>query len=555
MKKMWSKVIAFVMAAVLIFEMVPAGDLRAETLSTDAKISGGNFDAWSGGAGLWIGHNGVYADRLSVEGVSSFEGESAFAHVTINHKFDGSGDVVDNTKPLFAENSNDMFYTSYATLGVTEDEVRAWIAAGYSKLQVNYYYKGEKDLKIYANYEGAVKNNSWAEYLSLNAEKNKWSTFEIALEDVLYKYDESASDNNNGKKVMQDMNYLFKLLPSEDGTYEFYIGSGKAVKEALDTNVTMTGKNFETWSNKAGYGVSVSTDPNARLFVEDMASYNGENAVWHATINHKVKTDDTTGEFKENSLDMFYNYKPELNLTSSTISRCIEEGYNTLRIKYYYSGTNDLQIRAGYEGQDDKWNFYLDENAKKDSWSTFDISLEDVKVYVDKSFSTRNYLFRLQPTDDGVYNFYLGTAEVVKVEDEPETTTTKEDETTKEPETTTTTKAPVTTPKATQKVTTTPKATVKKTTVSAKTKKLSAKKVKLSIKKVSGATKYDIQISTTKNFKKVIVKKTSKKTSLTITSKKLKGKKNLYVRVKAYKKINKKTVGSKWSKVYKIKVK
>lgn len=135
MKKMCSRVIAFVIAVILIFEMIPAGDLRAETLSTDAKISGDNFDAWSGNAGLWIGHNGVYADRLLVEGVDSFEGQSAFAHVTINHKFDGSGEVVDNTKQLFAEGSNDMFYTCYATLGVTEEEVRAWIAAGYSKLQ------------------------------------------------------------------------------------------------------------------------------------------------------------------------------------------------------------------------------------------------------------------------------------------------------------------------------------------------------------------------------------------------------------------------------------
>lgn len=98
-------------------------------------------------------------------------------------------------------------------------------------------------------------------------------------------------------------------------------------------------------------------------------------------------------------------------------------------------------------------------------------------------------------------------------------------------------------------------ATVKKTTVKATAKKLSSNKVKLSVKKVAGASKYAVQISTTKNFKKVVAKKTSKKAVFTVKSKKLKGKKKLYVRVKVYKKVNGKTVASQWSKATKIKVK
>ena len=98
-------------------------------------------------------------------------------------------------------------------------------------------------------------------------------------------------------------------------------------------------------------------------------------------------------------------------------------------------------------------------------------------------------------------------------------------------------------------------ATVKKTTVKATAKKLSSNKVKLSVKKVAGASKYVVQISTTKNFKKVIAKKTSKKAVFTVKSKKLKGKKKLYVRVKVYKKVNGKTVASQWSKATKIRVK
>ena len=126
-----------------------------------------------------------------------------------------------------------------------------------------------------------------------------------------------------------------------------------------------------------------------------------------------------------------------------------------------------------------------------------------------------------------------------------ETTTAKQDVTTttaKQNETTTPAKQNETTTPAKQNETTTvapttkaisttvapatvKKTTVKKTTVKATAKKLSSNKVKLSVKKVAGASKYAVQISTTKNFKKVVAKKTSKKAVFTVKSKKLKGKK------------------------------
>ena len=150
--------------------------------------------------------------------------------------------------------------------------------------------------------------------------------------------------------------------------------------------------------------------------------------------------------------------------------------------------------------------------------------------------------------------------------DDETTTPAKQDETTtpaKQNETTTPAKQNETTTVAptTKAISTTvapatvKKTTVKKTTVKATAKKLSSNKVKLSVKKVAGASKYAVQISTTKNFKKVVAKKTSKKAVFTVKSKKLKGKKKLYVRVKVYKKVNGKTVASQWSKATKIKVK
>lgn len=94
---------------------------------------------------------------------------------------------------------------------------------------------------------------------------------------------------------------------------------------------------------------------------------------------------------------------------------------------------------------------------------------------------------------------------------------------------------------------TTAKKALKKTKITKKSKKkLASKKIKLTFKKVTGAKKYVVQVSTSKKFKKVLYKKVVRKTKDTLSSKKIKNKKKLYVRVKA--------VGaSKWSKAARIK--
>ena len=79
--------------------------------------------------------------------------------------------------------------------------------------------------------------------------------------------------------------------------------------------------------------------------------------------------------------------------------------------------------------------------------------------------------------------------------------------------------------------------------------KLKAGKKKLTVtwKKVSGASGYQIQYGTKKDFSKV-TKKTVKKGTVKATLKSLKAKKTYYVRVRAYKKVNKKTYYSAWVK-------
>ncbi len=112
-----------------------------------------------------------------------------------------------------------------------------------------------------------------------------------------------------------------------------------------------------------------------------------------------------------------------------------------------------------------------------------------------------------------------------------------------------TTVAPETTKTATETV------SVGKTKVKKVTKKLAAKKAKISLKKISGA-QYQVKVSTTKKFKKknTITKKV-KKAKFVIKSKKIKGKKTLYVKARAYKIVNGKPYYGKWSKVKKIKIK
>lgn len=122
----------------------------------------------------------------------------------------------------------------------------------------------------------------------------------------------------------------------------------------------------------------------------------------------------------------------------------------------------------------------------------------------------------------------------------------------------TTTKASVqetTTKKQSVETTTSNKIKISRAKVKKASKKKSSKKISIKLKKIKGVKGYKIQISTTKKFKKVLVKKTVKKVKFTIKSKKIKNKKKLYVRAKAYKIINGKKHYGSWSKAKKVKIK
>ena len=96
---------------------------------------------------------------------------------------------------------------------------------------------------------------------------------------------------------------------------------------------------------------------------------------------------------------------------------------------------------------------------------------------------------------------------------------------------------------------------VGKTKVKKVTKKLLSKKAKISLKRISGA-QYQVKVSATKKFKAkdTITKKVTKAT-LTINNKKIKNKKVLYVKARAYRVVDGKTYYGNWSKVKRVKVK
>lgn len=96
---------------------------------------------------------------------------------------------------------------------------------------------------------------------------------------------------------------------------------------------------------------------------------------------------------------------------------------------------------------------------------------------------------------------------------------------------------------------------VGKTKVLKATKVKSSKKIKICLKKIRRASRYQIQISANRKFKKKLINKKIKKISFIVSSKKLKGQKKLYVRARALKVINGRNCFGKWSQVKKMKIK
>lgn len=147
------------------------------------------------------------------------------------------------------------------------------------------------------------------------------------------------------------------------------------------------------------------------------------------------------------------------------------------------------------------------------------------------------------------------TEEVVTTTKASETTVAPVDTTVAPVETTKApvdpTKAPVVTTKATTKKPSA-KVTVGKTKVKKFTKKKSAKKAKVKLKKVAGASGYQIRYGIGKKLKKAKTKNVFK---LKFTLKKLKKNKKYYIKARAFKNVGTSKIFGAWSKLKKVKFK
>ena len=139
---------------------------------------------------------------------------------------------------------------------------------------------------------------------------------------------------------------------------------------------------------------------------------------------------------------------------------------------------------------------------------------------------------------------------------EPEETTGKEPEETtgKEPEGTTGNEPEETTEKETEQETT-KKVTVKAATIKSAVNKKN-NEIEVTWGRISGATGYEVQYGTYRNFKKgVHTKRITGASKIKTTIKGLQYNKKYYVRIRVYKKVNGKKYVSKWSAVKQVTVK
>lgn len=199
--------------------------------------------------------------------------------------------------------------------------------------------------------------------------------------------------------------------------------------------------------------------------------------------------------------------------------------------KYSYTGGDTKVLGAGERATE---TIEVKATAEGTATVTFDLTFTAVDTVLDFG--------NLKVTDEEGNVVYPTTVNPETPSETPDaggvTTPQQSDKPSVGPETTT--------PKATPKPTT--KKALKKTKVRKAYMKKGSKKVKITFKRVKGAKKYKVQFSTKKKFKKILVRKTVKKIKVTVTNKKFRNKKKLYVRVRA--------VGAKkWSKPKKVKIK
>ena len=233
---------------------------------------------------------------------------------------------------------------------------------------------------------------------------------------------------------------------------------------------------------------------------------------------------------------------------------CIKVGINGKVASYYENrlatGTYEVEVRSQYTSNNvESFGLKKTVSIKADPGLTGKTPAE----LADPAYSEYK-----EPTTTAAAETTTTAAAETTTPVAVETTTTTaavETTTTKAVETTTNTNAQTTTKKQPSQTTKESSVKVGKAVVKKAIKKKNAKKISLTLKRVKGATKYNVQIAKDKNFKKTIVTKTTKKLTYSVSNSKFKKAKKLYARAKAIVVKGKKTYQGKWSKPKQVKIK
>ena len=233
---------------------------------------------------------------------------------------------------------------------------------------------------------------------------------------------------------------------------------------------------------------------------------------------------------------------------------CIKVGINGNVASYYENrlatGTYEVEVRSQYTSNNvESFGLKKTVSIKADPGLTGKTPAE----LADPAYSEYK-----EPTTTAAAETTTTAAAETTTPVAVETTTTTaavETTTTKAVETTTNTNAQTTTKKQPSQTTKESSVKVGKAVVKKAIKKKNAKKISLTLKRVKGATKYNVQIAKDKNFKKTIVTKTTKKLTYSVSNSKFKKAKKLYARAKAIVVKGKKTYQGKWSKPKQVKIK
>lgn len=400
------------------------------------------------------------------------------------------------------------------------------------------------------------------------------SEFEKNNEEIFLNDSKKVAFRENGTKQM-----VFKFVPNTDGQYAMYSSeseenNGPATRcdlydetgKYIDYNEYGNGKNFvviDTLEKGKTYYFVISSNEQ---------SYNQFRVTLKKSDDVKLKINYSANYDVENNR---YNIicKEGENI-SIGIGAIISSDIGTITYKWFngnalIEGENNATISINNANEDNAGIYYCQVSNGLDV-KTFKVLLivnkiEDVTTKTETTTKQEETTTKQEETTTKQEEVTTKPEETTTVvNDTQQTTTATTQTTTNKTDTTTATiqtttnKVDTTTANRTQQTTQTINAgtqiIVGKGKIKSAVKKASAKKVVIKLKKVRGASGYEVKVSTSKKFAKKTTKTVDAK-KLSVTVKKLQPNKKYFAKVRAYVIVKGTKVYGKYSKAVKIKLK